>query len=175
MNRGLEWQWKIGPSERVYRICLHQQHSGSKPGKLHSCFWGASAHATCVLHLALSADQLQPHPVHRRPMSESECLRQTRSSIQLRCFIQKKTRWCTRIALQRESMYAKWACSEKYAVKPVPALDYVPGLDRAAYWCCCFWKRSERRLDAHLDKNPIQGAGTRHKMWKQEWMWWHKN
>lgn len=42
------------------------------------------------------------------------------------------------------------------------------------YWSSHFWRRSERILDSNLDKKPIQGAGARYEMWKQEWMWQHK-
>lgn len=57
-----------------------------------------------------------------------------------------------------------------YAVKPVPALDNIPGLDRAleADTDVAVFEGEdtpfERRLDAHLVKKPVQGAGARYKI-----------
>lgn len=129
-NRGLQQQWKISSSERTYKSCLHQQHSRSKSGKLHSWFWGASAHAACVLYLDLSPDQLQPGPVHRRPMSKSECQRQTWSTILLCSFIRTKTHSLTLESLCNVNP-SMVNMVRKYAVMQVPALDYITGLGTA--------------------------------------------
>lgn len=175
-NRDLQQQWKISSSERTYKICLHQQHSRSKSGKLHTWFWGASAHTACVLYLDLSPDQLQSGPVHRRPMSKSECQRQTWSTILLCSFIPNKNPLTySGITPQCECKYGK------YGQKICCNAGSCSGLHhwfrhslRDWYWCSRFWRMSQRTLDANLVKKSIQGAEARYKMLKQEWMLWHK-
>lgn len=161
----------------MYRICLPQQHSRRKSGKLHSCFWGANGYSVSVLHLELFPRPAAVWSGTQKAHEQSQCLRQIWSIILLFCLIWEKTHSCTLGSLCNVHARMGNGYGQKICCKAVSC----SGLHhcfrhslRHWYWCSCFWRRGERTLDVNFVEKPIEGAGVRYKMWKQEWMCWHK-
>lgn len=123
-------------------------------------------------------DQLQSALVLRKPMSKSKCLRQTWSTLLLFCLIQKKIRSCTLGSLcNGHTRMVNGYGQQKICCKVSSCSGlhhYFRHSLRDWYWCSCFWRRVQRTLDANLVEKPIEGAGVRYQMGKQEWTWWHK-
>lgn len=175
INWGLQHQWKITSAERMYRICLPQQHSRRKSGKLHSCFWEAIAYTVSVLHLELFP---RPAAVWSGTQKAHEQVKVPETDLEHHpALFWKKTHLCT--LGSPCNVYSRMGnkCGQKISCKA----GSCSGLHhcfrhspRDWYWCSWFWRRGERTLDANLVEKPIEGAGVRYKMWKQEWMWWYK-